>query len=68
MAVCPAPVAYESAAPANPAHYGGMGRSTQSTSRVAKLATPVMKIEFEKLGNETAVRLTGILNRLTSAA
>jgi carbon monoxide dehydrogenase subunit G len=35
---------------------------------LAKLATPVMKIEFEKLGNETAARLTGILNRLTSAA
>ena len=35
---------------------------------LAKLATPVMKIEFEKLGNETAARLTDALNRLTSAA
>jgi carbon monoxide dehydrogenase subunit G len=35
---------------------------------LAKLATPVMKIEFEKLGNETAARLTDVLNRLTSAA
>jgi carbon monoxide dehydrogenase subunit G len=35
---------------------------------VAKLATPVMKIEFEKLGNATATRLAGVLNRLTAAA
>jgi carbon monoxide dehydrogenase subunit G len=35
---------------------------------LAKLMTPVMRIEFEKLGNETAVRLTDILNRLTRAA
>ena len=35
---------------------------------LAKLMTPVMKIEFEKLGNETAARLTGVLNRLTRAA
>ena len=31
---------------------------------VAKLVTPVMRIEFEKLGDATAARLTGILNRL----
>jgi carbon monoxide dehydrogenase subunit G len=35
---------------------------------LAKLATPVMRIEFEKLGDETAARLTDVLNRLTSAA
>jgi len=35
---------------------------------VAKLATPVMRIEYEKLGTETAARLTGALNRLTSQA
>jgi carbon monoxide dehydrogenase subunit G len=35
---------------------------------LAKLAAPVMKIELEKLGNETATRLTGVLNRLSSAA
>jgi carbon monoxide dehydrogenase subunit G len=35
---------------------------------VAKLATPVMKIEFEKLATETAGRLTGILNRLAAQA
>jgi carbon monoxide dehydrogenase subunit G len=35
---------------------------------LAKLATPVMRIEFEKLGNETAARLTDVLNRLTPAA
>ena len=34
---------------------------------LAKLATPVMKIEFERLGTEAATRLTGVLNRLTSA-
>jgi carbon monoxide dehydrogenase subunit G len=31
---------------------------------LAKLATPVMKIEFEKLGTETAARLTEVLNRV----
>ncbi|MEU7908120.1 SRPBCC family protein [Actinoplanes sp. NPDC049118] len=35
---------------------------------VAKLATPVMRIEFERLGDQTAARLTDALNRLTSAA
>lgn len=35
---------------------------------LAKLAAPVMKIEFEKLGTETAARLAGVLNRLASAA
>jgi carbon monoxide dehydrogenase subunit G len=35
---------------------------------LAKLMTPVMKIEFERLGNETAARLTDVLNRLTSVA
>jgi carbon monoxide dehydrogenase subunit G len=35
---------------------------------LAKLATRVMRTEFEKLGNETAARLTDVLNRLTSAA
>jgi carbon monoxide dehydrogenase subunit G len=35
---------------------------------LAKLVTPVMKIEFEKLGDETASRLTETLNRLASAA
>jgi len=35
---------------------------------LAKLATPVMRIEFEKLGDEAAARLTDALNRLTSAA
>jgi carbon monoxide dehydrogenase subunit G len=35
---------------------------------VAKLATPVMRIEFEKLGNETAARLTEVLNGLAQAA
>ena len=35
---------------------------------LAKLMTPVMRIEFEKLGNETAARLTDVLNRLTRAA
>jgi len=33
---------------------------------LAKLAAPVMKIEFERLGDETAVRLTEVLNRLTA--
>jgi carbon monoxide dehydrogenase subunit G len=31
---------------------------------LAKLATPVMRIEFEKLGNQVAARLTEVLNRL----
>jgi carbon monoxide dehydrogenase subunit G len=35
---------------------------------LAKLATPVMKIEFEKLGNAVQARLTSVLNRLSSAA
>ena len=35
---------------------------------VAKLATPVVKIELERLGDEAATRLTGILNRLVSPA
>jgi carbon monoxide dehydrogenase subunit G len=35
---------------------------------LAKLATPVMKIEFEKLGTETASRLTDVLNQLQQAA
>jgi carbon monoxide dehydrogenase subunit G len=35
---------------------------------LAKLATPVMRIEFEKLGNRTASRLTTVLNRLAQAA
>jgi hypothetical protein len=30
---------------------------------VAKLATPVMKIEYEKLGTETAQRLAEVLGR-----
>jgi carbon monoxide dehydrogenase subunit G len=34
---------------------------------LAKLATPVMKIEFEKLGNEVAARLTEVLNQLPAA-
>jgi carbon monoxide dehydrogenase subunit G len=35
---------------------------------VAKLATPVMKIEFEKLATEATGRLAGILNRLAAQA
>jgi hypothetical protein len=35
---------------------------------VAKLATPFMKIELEKLGSETVARLTEVLNRLASQA
>src|SRR4051794_34704927 len=35
---------------------------------LVKLAAPVMRIEFEKLGNETASRLTSVLNRLEQAA
>jgi carbon monoxide dehydrogenase subunit G len=35
---------------------------------LAKLAAPVMRSEFEKLGNETASRLTVALNRLAQAA
>ncbi|MFI5933112.1 SRPBCC family protein [Actinoplanes sp. NPDC051494] len=31
---------------------------------VAKLATPVMKFEFERLGTETAARLTEVLGKL----
>jgi len=32
---------------------------------VAKLATPVMKFEFERLGTETAARLTELLGNLS---
>lgn len=35
---------------------------------VAKLATPLVKIELEKLGSETVARLTEVLNRLASQA
>ena len=35
---------------------------------LAKLATPVLRAEAEKLGDETAGRLTQVLNRLASAA
>jgi len=35
---------------------------------LAKLATPVMKIEFEKLGSQVAANLTGVLNRLAYPA
>ena len=35
---------------------------------LAKLATPVMKIEFEKLGNETAARITEVLGKLGAQA
>jgi carbon monoxide dehydrogenase subunit G len=35
---------------------------------LVKLAAPVMRIEFEKLGTETASRLTSVLNRLEQAA
>ncbi|MET8147951.1 SRPBCC family protein [Actinoplanes sp. NPDC049668] len=35
---------------------------------LAKLATPVIRAEFEKLGDETAAGLTDALNRLTSPA
>jgi carbon monoxide dehydrogenase subunit G len=35
---------------------------------LAKLAAPVMRNEFERLGDEIAARLTDVLNRLTSAA
>jgi carbon monoxide dehydrogenase subunit G len=35
---------------------------------LVKLATPVMRSEFEKLGDETAARLTAALNDLESAA
>ena len=34
---------------------------------LAKLAAPVMRITFEKLGTETVARLTGVLNRLAPA-
>jgi len=35
---------------------------------LAKLATPVMRAELERLGDETSAGLTDALNRLTSAA
>jgi carbon monoxide dehydrogenase subunit G len=35
---------------------------------LAKLATPLLRAEAEKLGDETAGRLTEVLNRLASAA
>jgi carbon monoxide dehydrogenase subunit G len=35
---------------------------------LAKLATPVLRAEAEKLGDATAGRLTEVLNRLASAA
>jgi carbon monoxide dehydrogenase subunit G len=35
---------------------------------LAKLATPVLRAEAEKLATETALRLAGVLNRLTSPA
>jgi carbon monoxide dehydrogenase subunit G len=35
---------------------------------LAKLATPVMRSEFDKVGDETAARLTAALNDLESAA
>ena len=35
---------------------------------VAKLATPVMKVEFEKLATAAAGRLTEVLNRLAAQA
>jgi carbon monoxide dehydrogenase subunit G len=35
---------------------------------LAKLATPVMKIEFEKLGDETVTRLTDVLGKLGAQA
>ena len=35
---------------------------------LAKLATPVLRAEAEKLGDQTAGRLTEVLNRLASAA
>lgn len=35
---------------------------------LAKLATPMLRAEAEKLGDETAGRLTEVLNRLASAA
>jgi carbon monoxide dehydrogenase subunit G len=34
---------------------------------LAKLATPVMRIEFERLGDQTAERLTGVLDRLAAS-
>lgn len=34
---------------------------------LAKLAAPVIRMEFEKLGTETVARLTGVLNRLAPA-
>ena len=51
------------------------GDATEVTYRVdlemhglAKLATPVLRTEAEKLGDATAGRLTEVLNRLASAA
>ena len=35
---------------------------------LAKLAAPIMKIEFEKMGNEVAARLTEVLNRLATTS
>jgi hypothetical protein len=35
---------------------------------LAKLATPVLKIEFEKLGTESAAGLRQALNRLSAPA
>jgi carbon monoxide dehydrogenase subunit G len=35
---------------------------------LAKLATPVLRLEIEKLGDETTGRLTAILNRLVHQA
>ena len=35
---------------------------------LAKLATPVLKIEFEKLGTETVARLTEVLGKLGAQA
>jgi carbon monoxide dehydrogenase subunit G len=34
---------------------------------VAKLATPAMKLLFEKLGNDTEKQMTEVLNRLSAA-
>lgn len=35
---------------------------------LAKLATPVLRLELAKLGDETATRLTAVLNRLVHQA
>jgi len=52
-----------------------VGGGTEATYRVdlemhglAKLATPMLRAEAERLGDETAGRLTEVLNRLASAA